>query len=123
MNLDFLSNVVSKRDKKIKQQKDFIKEKGKVEEKGKANEKDKINSNPKAKERKMMEKTMEIKGMMCGHCEATVKKALETLPEVEEAVVSHEKGTAIVKVQADIADDVLKKTVEEKDFEVISIQG
>ena len=123
LRLNFFQMYSTKRDKKIKQQKDFIKEKGKVEEKGKANEKDKINSNPKAKERKMMEKTMEIKGMMCGHCEATVKKALEALPEVEEAVVSHEKGTAIVKVQADIADDVLKKTVEEKDFEVISIQG
>ena len=69
-----------------------------------------------------MEKTIEIKGMMCGHCEATVKKALEALPEVDEAVVSHENGTAIVKLQADIADDVLKKTVEEKDFQVVSIQ-
>ena len=76
LRLNFFQMYSTKRDKKIKQQKDFIKEKGKVEEKGKANEKDKINSNPKAKERKMMEKTMEIKGMMCGHCEATVKKAL-----------------------------------------------
>ena len=69
-----------------------------------------------------MEKKIEIKGMMCGHCEATVKKALEALAEVEEAVVSHENGTAIVKLQSEIADDVLKKTVEEKDFEVVSIQ-
>ena len=69
-----------------------------------------------------MERTMNIKGMMCGHCEAAVKKALEALPEVTEASVSHEKGTAVVTLNAEIADDVLKKAVEEKDYEVVSIQ-
>ncbi|MCM1087123.1 MAG: heavy metal translocating P-type ATPase [Muribaculaceae bacterium] len=78
--------------------------------------------NAKKKESKNMEKTMEIKGMMCGHCEATVKKALEELPGVKEAVVSHEKGTAVVNLESDIADDVLKKAVEDKDYEVLSIQ-
>ncbi len=68
-----------------------------------------------------MEKTMKIEGMMCGHCEAAVKKCLEALPEVAEAVVSHEAGTAVVKLSADIADEVLKKTVEDKDYTVISI--
>ena len=73
------------------------------------------------KEIMTMEKTMEIKGMMCGHCEATVKKALEELTEVTEAIVSHENGTAVVKLSGEIADDVLKKTVEDKDYEVVSI--
>ncbi len=74
------------------------------------------------KENKTMEKTMKIEGMMCGHCEATVKKALEALPEVEQAVVSHESGTAVVTLKSDIAEDVLKKTVEDKDYKVLSIQ-
>ena len=69
-----------------------------------------------------MEKTMEIKGMMCGHCEARVKKALEALPEVTEAIVSHEAGTAVVKLSAAVADDVLKKAVEDQDYEVTGIR-
>ena len=73
-------------------------------------------------EDKKMTKTMKIEGMMCGHCEARVKKALEALPEVEEAVVSHESGTAEVKLQAEIADEVLKKAVEDQDYEVTSIE-
>ena len=73
-------------------------------------------------EDKKMTKTMKIEGMMCGHCEARVKKALEALPEVEEAVVSHESGTAEVKLQAEIADEVLKKAVENQDYEVTSIE-
>ena len=81
----------------------------------------KIEKNKSQKERNEMEKTMEIKGMMCGHCEASVKKALEELPEVTEAVVSHEKGTAVVSLNAEVADDILKKTVEDKDYEVVSI--
>ena len=68
-----------------------------------------------------LEKVMEIEGMMCGHCEATVKKALESLAQVDEAVVSHEKNQAIVKLNADIPNDILKKTVEEKDYKVKSI--
>ena len=60
-----------------------------------------------------MKKTLKVEGMMCGHCEARVKKALEALPEVDEAVVSHEAGTAIVTLNAEVADDVLKKAVED----------
>lgn len=80
-----------------------------------------INNNEK-KEVNEMTKTMNIKGMMCGHCEAAVKKALETLPEVASAEVSHEKGTAVVTLEKEIADDVLKKTVEDKDYEVVEIK-
>lgn len=69
-----------------------------------------------------MTKTMKIEGMMCGHCEARVKKVLEALPEVEAAEVSHEAGTAVVTLTAEVADDVLKKTVEDQDYKVISIQ-
>ena len=69
-----------------------------------------------------MNKTMKIKGMSCSHCEATVKKALEALPEVKEAVVSHEKGTAVLILTGDVADDVLKKTVEAKDYQVIAVE-
>ncbi len=68
-----------------------------------------------------MKKTISIKGMMCGHCEATVKKALEGLVQVDTAVVSYEEGTAVVTLNADISDDMLKETVEAKDYEVISI--
>ena len=80
-----------------------------------------INNNEK-KEVNEMTKTMNIKGMMCGHCEAAVKKALEALPEVASAEVSHEKGTAVVTLEKEIADDVLKKTVENKDYEVVEIK-
>ena len=74
------------------------------------------------KEDMTMEKTMKIEGMMCGHCEAAVKKALEALDGVNEAIVSHEKGTAIVKLNADVADDVLKETVEAKDYKVTEVK-
>lgn len=80
-----------------------------------------INNNEK-KEVNEMTKTMNIKGMMCGHCEAAVKKALEALPEVASAEVSHEKGTAVVTLEKEIADDILKKTVEDKDYEVVEIK-
>ena len=69
-----------------------------------------------------MKKTLKVEGMMCGHCEARVKKALEALPEVDEAVVSHETGTAIVTLNADVSDDVLKKAVEDQDYPVTDIQ-
>ena len=69
-----------------------------------------------------MTKTMNIEGMMCGHCEARVKKALEALAGVESAEVSHEKGTAIVSMSADVADDTLKEAVEAQDYKVNSIQ-
>ena len=74
------------------------------------------------KEDTAMKKTLKVEGMMCGHCEARVKKALEALPEVTEAVVSHEAGTAIVTLNADVADDVLKKAVEDQDYPVTGIQ-
>ncbi len=79
---------------------------------------DNINQN---KEDTTMEKTMKIEGMMCGHCEAAVKKCLEELPGVEEALVSHEAGTAVVKMTAEVADEVLKKAVEDKDYKVLEI--
>ncbi len=73
------------------------------------------------KEKKEMEKTMKIEGMMCGHCEARVKKTLEAIPGVEAAEVSHEKGTAVVKMASEVADDVLKKAVEDQDYQVTEI--
>ena len=61
--------------------------------------------------------------MMCGHCEARVKKCLEALPEVEEAIVSHENGTAVVRLQAALSDEVLKATVEAQDYTVLSVES
>ncbi len=78
--------------------------------------------NEERKEENMSKKTVNIEGMMCAHCEATVKKALEAIDAVEEAVVSHEKGTAVVSLKEDIEDDVLKNAVEAKDYKVISIE-
>ena len=69
-----------------------------------------------------MEKKMIIKGMMCGHCEATVKKTLESLDGVTQAIVSHEQGTAVVTLSKDVADDILKKAVEEKDYVVEGVK-
>ena len=69
-----------------------------------------------------MTKTMKIEGIMCGHCEARVKKALETLEAVELAEVSHTTGTAVVTLKAPVADEVLKAAVEAQDYPVISIQ-
>ena len=74
------------------------------------------------KESHKMEKTMNIEGMMCGHCEARVKKTLEAIPGVEAAEVSHEKGTAVVKMASEVADEVLKKAVEDQDYQVTGIQ-
>ena len=73
-------------------------------------------------EEKNMTRTMKIEGMMCKHCEARVKKVLEALPEVSEAVVSHETGTAVVTLSAELANDVLKKTVEDQDYAVLSVE-
>ena len=67
-----------------------------------------------------MEKVMKIEGMMCGHCEARVKKCLEALPEVITAMVSHENGTAVITLNGEIADEVLVKTVEDQDYKVVS---
>ncbi len=82
----------------------------------------KIKHKGKEMEEKEMTKTMKIEGMMCGHCEARVKKALEALEGVTEAEVSHEKGTAVVTMSGDVADDVLKKAVEDQDYKVVEIQ-
>ena len=76
----------------------------------------------KKEEETTMTKTMKIEGMMCGHCEARVKKVLEALPEVDAAEVSHEAGTAVVTLNAEIDDSVLKKTVEDQDYKVIGIE-
>ena len=76
----------------------------------------------KEKENINMEKIITIEGMMCGHCEASVKKALEALDGVVSADVSHEKGTAVVTLSSDVADDILTKAVEDKDFKVISVK-
>ena len=83
---------------------------------------DKKRRNKKKKEIKVMEKTMKINGMMCGHCSGRVKKVLEALPEVDEAIVSYVEGTAVVKLNAEISDDVLKQTVEAQDYEVVSVE-
>lgn len=83
--------------------------------------KDKKKQIKEKEEHNTMKKTLEIKGMMCGHCEASVKKALEAVPAVELAEVSHEKGTAVVTLKGEISDEVLKKAVEEIDYEVVSI--
>ena len=74
------------------------------------------------KENKTMTKTMKIEGMMCGHCEAAVKKALEALDGVASAEVSHEKGTAVVTLEKDVDNAVLTKAVEDKDYKVVSVQ-
>ena len=73
------------------------------------------------KEGKVMTKTMKIEGMMCGHCEATVKKALEAIDGVNSAEVSHEAGTAVVELSGEVQDEVLQKAVEDKDYKVLSI--
>ena len=69
-----------------------------------------------------MTKKMLIEGMMCGHCSARVKKVLEALPQVEEAMVSHEDGTAIVTLTEEVADDVLRKAVEDQDYKVLGME-
>ena len=92
LRLNFFGMYNASNDKKVKQEV-ILQEMGKTE-----------------KENKSMEKTMEIKGMMCGHCEAAVKKALEKIQGVEEAVVSHEKGTAIVKMSEEVSEDCLLYT-------------
>ena len=69
-----------------------------------------------------MTKTMKIEGMMCTHCENRVKKVLESLPQIDSADVSFEKGTAIITLKEDISDDTLKNTIEEQDYKVISIE-
>ena len=69
-----------------------------------------------------MKKTMKITGMMCGHCSGRVKKVLEALAEVDEAIVSHEEGNAVLTLNAEVADEVLKKIVEDEGYEVTGIE-
>ena len=89
---------------------------------GSHDKKVRANRSKKKQEEEMMTKTIKIEGMMCGHCEAAVKKALEALDQVETAEVSHEAGTAVVTLNSKISDDVLKKAVEEKDYTVTGIE-
>ena len=84
--------------------------------------KDKKIKNHKKQEETTMQKTMKIEGMMCGHCEARVKKVLEALPQVDEAEVSHTEGTAVVTLNAELDDETLKKTVEDQDYKVVGIE-
>ena len=79
-------------------------------------------ANNKKTEEKTMTKTLKVEGMMCEHCEARVKKALEALTGVEKAVADHNAGTAVVTLSADVADDVLKKAVEDQDYKVVSVK-
>ena len=101
---------------------DTVKDKKRKYQKAKQKVEEKVKENVKEKEEETtMTKTMKIEGMMCGHCEAAVKKALEALDGVEAAEVSHEKGTAVVTLAKEVEDEVLKKTVEEKEYQVIFI--
>ncbi len=81
----------------------------------------KIKNISKEKKEKNMNKVIKIEGMMCAHCEAAVKKALEALPQVDSAEVSHSEGMAVVKLRSELSDEVLKKTVEDKDYRVLEI--
>ena len=113
LRLNLFNPHDAKKDKKLKKQ-------AIIEEAVDNTEKDN-NNHQNNKEMQTMKKTMKIEGMMCGHCEATVKKALEGLEGVASAEVSHEAGTAVVELSADVSDDVLKKTVEDKDYKVTAI--
>ena len=96
-------------------------DRAKSDVRSRANEIEKEFKDINTKETLKMEKTISIEGMMCGHCEATVKKALEALDGVISADVSHDKGTAVVALEKDISDEILTKTVEDKDFKVTGI--
>jgi len=114
LRLNWFNMLDASKDKKLKKAAKI----GTVEM---ADEGSAIKNNEKKEEETTMEKTMKIEGMMCGHCEAAVKKALEALDGVEEAIVSHEAGTAVVKMSHEVADDVLTKAVEDKDYKVVSV--
>lgn len=115
----------TKRDRKKAAKRASLEYSSEGEERGAGQEKikkEKEQEKNQGKEVNKMEKTMKINGMMCGHCEARVKKALESLPEVKEAAVSHEAGTAVLTLEAPVADEVLKKAVEDQDYEVVSLE-
>ena len=120
LRLNFIKIRSTARDKKIRRKQQTqhgdtaasVNDKNNIEDKKKEND----------EKETAMTKTITIKGMMCGHCEAHVKKALEAIEQVTEAQASHEKGTAVVTLNAEVSDDVLKKAVEDADYEVVSIQ-
>ena len=113
LRLNFFTMYDARKDKKHKNHKKQIK----------ISDTDQNKEVKEEKEINEMKKTMEIKGMMCGHCEARVKKTLEAIEGVTEAVVSHENGTAIVTMSTEVADDVLKSAVEAQDYEVTGIHA
>ncbi len=92
------------------------------DKKRRQNKKEQIENKKRKVEEEKMEKTMKIEGMMCGHCEARVKKCLEAIEQVDSAAVSHEEGTAIVTLSGAVEDEVLKKAVEEQDYRVVEIK-
>ena len=121
LRLNLFRMYDSSRDRKIRHKKrknTDIKNKNN----GSADAENKSSGSSRSKEDKTMTKTMKIEGMMCGHCEARVKKALEALPEVSAAEVSHEAGTAVVTLEDGVSDEVLKKTVEDQDYKVLGIE-
>lgn len=123
LRLNLFSVYDTKRDKKRKRKKKMLNQCNcQSDDSGSIIEKDIKIEEEKEKEKNSMEKTIKINGMMCGHCEATVKKTLEALDEVQEAVVSHKAGTAVVKLNAQIEDARLKEVVEAKDYEVVSVE-
>ena len=124
LRLNLFSMYDTKKDKKKKQRTNASKENGGTADKRNAMDRnDTIKEmNKENKEETKMKKTMKIEGMMCGHCEARVKKCLEALDGVEQAEVSHESGTAAVTLSADVADEVLKKAVEDQDYKVLSVE-
>ena len=115
LRLNFLDLRSTKRDKRIKHP--AVRE-NEIQTSEMAVE----NKNKPEKETDTMKKTMKIDGMMCGHCEARVKKCLEALDGVESAEVSHEAGTAVLKMSVDVSDDVLKKAVEDQDYKVTGME-
>ncbi len=127
LRLNFFSMYSTKKDKKRKK-KNISAGREKDEKREEYSEKEEKTTEmnnittTKGKDETEMEKLMEIKGMMCVHCEARVKKCLEKLDAFDEAIVSHDKGTAIVKLNEMIDNDILKKTVEDQDYEVIAIK-
>ena len=92
------------------------------DKKRRQNKKEQIENKKRKVEEEKMEKTMKIEGMMCGHCEARVKKCLEAIEQVDSAAVSHEEGTAVVTLSGAVEDEVLKKAVEEQDYRVVEIK-
>lgn len=122
LRLNFIDIYNSKRDHKLRKKRSENADQSEVLREDPSGEAsfNRSNKNSKQEEIVIMEVTMKIEGMMCGHCEATVKKALEAIPTVTEAVVSHVDGTAKVILSADTDFEVLKKAVEDKDYKVIA---